>query len=197
MAGPEDEYGKFFEEIQDCSACWAAEGRRTRPVIWGRPDARIVQVSQAPSARAQAAGRPFDDASGRRLREWYGISEAVFYDPGLFYMTSMARCHPGRAPGGGDLRPPRACADRWLLREISLLDPRAYVLLGSLPATFLLGRGGFASRVFSDQRLFGKPCYVLPHPSPRNAAWLARHPDFVSRRLPGIREALARILAGP
>lgn len=55
------------------------------------------QISQAPSIHVHESGLPFNDASGKRLRqEWYQISDACFYDPNNFYIASMGHCYPGK-----------------------------------------------------------------------------------------------------
>ncbi len=114
-------------------------------------------------------GIPFNDASGRRLRQnWYQISDAQFYDPDLFYITSMGHCYPGKGKTG-DKKPPRCCFDMWTKRE-------------------------FTELVFQDQEYDGIPCYVLPHPSPLNVRWFRMHPEFEIQRMPVIREKLHQVL---
>ncbi|MFR0985782.1 MAG: uracil-DNA glycosylase family protein [Frisingicoccus sp.] len=53
-----------------------------------------MQISQAPSRTVHNTGKPFNDASGRRLRsEWYRISDETFYNPDNFYIVSIAHCY--------------------------------------------------------------------------------------------------------
>ena len=67
----------------------------------GNPHAKIFQISQAPSIHVHESGLPFNDASGKRLRqEWYQISDACFYDPNNFYIASMGHCYPGKKERG-------------------------------------------------------------------------------------------------
>ena len=74
------ELEKLQAQLRACRHC---EGMlEPRPVVHGNPGAPILQVSQAPGKKVHETGIPFNDASGRRLRQdWYQISDAQFYDP--------------------------------------------------------------------------------------------------------------------
>lgn len=183
-------------EIRACTACAERFGFTPHPVLQGRQDSRILQISQAPSQRAHGSGIPFSDASGRTLREqWYHLSDEVFYDPGAFYIAAIGRCFPGKAPGGGDRPPPRACADRYLQRELALVDFRLCLVLGAHAAKYLFPGQPFSALVFESLTLQGRPAYVLPHPSPLNVKWFKDNPLFFERRLPEIRAAIVQALA--
>lgn len=58
------------------------------------------------------AGRPFDDASGVRLRGWLGLDEATFRDPAKIAVLPMGFCFPG-VGRSGDLPPRPECAPLW------------------------------------------------------------------------------------
>lgn len=183
------------EEILRCRICEAQFGFAPRPVVVGAANARIMQVSQAPSRIVHATGKPFDDASGRRLRgEWYAILDAVFYDPDCFYIAAMAHCYPGKAEKGGDKPPPKICAQTWLAREMKAVDNRIYILIGAYAARYFYPQADFTALVAQDQTLGGKPAYVLPHPSPLNGKWLRDNPWFLRERMPVIRAAVHRVL---
>ncbi len=166
-----------------------------RPVVHGNPGAPILQVSQAPGKKVHETGIPFNDASGRRLRQdWYQISDAQFYDPDLFYITSMGHCYPGKGKTG-DKKPPRCCFDLWTRREIELKPgTRMMLVIGREAASRLFPKREFTELVFQDQEYDGIPCYVLPHPSPLNVRWFRMHPEFETQRMPVIREKLHQVL---
>lgn len=179
------------EELLACRLCADRFGFEPRPVFQGSTVAPILQVSQAPSLTVSRTGRPFDDASGRRLRgEWYQITDQVFYDPEKFYIASVGRCYPGRAPGGGDRLPPKVCAQTWLVRELPLVDFRLMILIGGAAAQFFFPGRDITSLVFQDHEILGRPAFVLPHPSPLNIKWFRDHPAFFEQRLPQIRQAV-------
>lgn len=187
------ELEKLQAQLRACRHC---EGMlEPRPVVHGNPGAPILQVSQAPGKKVHETGIPFNDASGRRLRQdWYQISDAQFYDPDLFYITSMGHCYPGKGKTG-DKKPPRCCFDMWTRREIELKPgTRMMLVIGREAASRLFPKREFTELVFQDQEYDGIPCYVLPHPSPLNVRWFRMHPEFETQRMPMIREKLHQVL---
>ena len=185
-------------EIRACRRCRAAFGFEPHPIVFGSQNARIMQISQAPSSHVHDTGKPFNDASGRRLRrEWYRISDETFYDPDNFYIVSIAHCYPGKNPNGGDRRPPKSCADLWLAQELSLVQNRLYLLIGSAAATYFFPGKKLTDLVFEDQTLAGKPAFVLPHPSPLNVKWFRDYPEFLGRRVAEVASAVHAALDLP
>lgn len=161
----------------------------------GNVNSKIIQISQAPSSNVHKTLKPFDDASGRKLRsEWYHIPDEVFYDPDNFYITSIAHCYPGKSPGGGDRLPPKSCAEKWLLKEIELVNNEIFILIGGKAAGFFFPKEDFTSLVFEDSTINGKPAYVLPHPSPLNVKWFKDNPEFLNSRVREIEETVHKVL---
>lgn len=66
--------------INDPDNAWATK-QGWQPLYAAHPGARVVIIGQAPGRRAQEAGIAWDDASGKTLRTWLGISTETFYDP--------------------------------------------------------------------------------------------------------------------
>lgn len=162
------------------------------------PHAKIFQISQAPSIHVHESGLPFNDASGKRLRqEWYQISDACFYDPNNFYIASMGHCYPGKKERGGDCLPPKHCAEHWLQKEMAMVDSELYIIIGALAASYIFPKIPFHDLVFNTQTLHDRKAFILPHPSPLNNRWLKQHPKFISERLPLLRKVLHEILDIP
>ncbi len=181
--------------ILSCRLCQRHFGFTPRPYVWGSADALIMQISQAPSLSVHHSGRPFDDVSGKRLRQWYGVREDVFYDKHIFYITSIAHCYPGKTSKGTDRRPPIRCARLWLEREMQLVENKLYIIVGAVAAKYFFPQDDFTSLVFDkDLTIGGRPVIVLPHPSPTNWRWLANHPDFFNIRLPYIRQIIRDVI---
>ncbi len=182
------------DEISRCRLCRDLFGFEPRPIVMGNRDAKIMQISQAPSKRVHETGLPFNDSSGKRLREeWYGISDKDFYNPDHFYMVSMAHCYPGKSQGKGDRHPPKICSQQWLLKEMELVDNEIYLIIGRIAAEFFFPGEKMMSLVFGDKKINGKPAYVLPHPSPLNIKWFRDYPEFLNKRIVRIREEVQRI----
>lgn len=182
-------------EIAQCRLCRDTFGFEPRPIIFGNYHAKIMQISQAPSKTVYETGKPFNDASGRKLRrDWYNITDGDFYHPGHFYIASMAHCYPGKAPGQGDRRPPKICAQQWLFKEMPLVENEIYIIIGSYAAEMLFPGERITALAFEDRQLNGKPAYILPHPSPLNMKWFKDYPQFEKVRIPLIQKEVHKIL---
>jgi uracil-DNA glycosylase family 4 len=190
----EKQFLTLKKKIEDCRICEDLFGFEPKPLVWGNFDAKIVQISQAPSLIAYRTQRPFTDKSGEKLRrDWYQIPDGVFYNPENFYITAVSHCYPGKSKSG-DKSPPIECAKRWLVRELELVNPRLFIVLGSHAASFLFPKGRFGKLVFCNQTLKSIPCYVIPHPSPQNIKWFKDNPGFEAKRLLELRRVIHQAL---
>ena len=188
------------DEIAACRLCadrfaLTATAHVPRPVVWYRPTARILVAGQAPGARVQASGLPFDDASGDRLRDWMGVGREAFYDRDRVAVVPMAFCFPGYDANGSDLPPPAICAATWRARVIAELSAvQLTLLVGGAAMGWHLGRGPVAARALAWREHAARRIYPLPHPSWRNTGWLKRNPWFEAELVPELRAAVARVL---
>jgi uracil-DNA glycosylase len=183
----------------------AALPHEPNPVCVPSATARICICGQAPGTRVHASGRPFTDPSGVRLRDWMGIGEDVFYDPGRVSIVPMGFCFPGHDKHGGDLPPRRECRATW--------HDRVFAAMPQLELIVVVGRyaqdyhmGGEARPTLTetvrnwhavhDNPREGRPRILpLPHPSWRNNAWLKKNPWFEAELLPVLRSEVARLIA--
>ena len=190
-------------ELSACRLCagrFAATGtgHAPRPVFQIDPAAGLLIASQAPGMRAHRSGLPFDDPSGERLRAWMGIGRESFYDARRVAIVPMGFCFPGHDAKGGDLPPPRLCAETWRARMLALLPGLELTLLvGQYAQAWHLGTTLGTSLTERVRRWREAPPGViaLPHPSWRNTAWLNRNPWFADEVLPRLRAEVARVLA--
>ncbi len=190
-----DELVYLQNQILQCRLCQDSLGFEPRPIVLGNHNAKIMQISQAPSKSVHETGKPFNDASGRKLRrEWYQISDEDFYNPDNFYIVSMAHCYPGKAPGGGDRRPPKICSKQWLLKEMELIDNEIYIIIGGIAAEFFFPGEKITSLAFEDKQINGKPAYILPHPSPLNMKWFKDYPQFTEERIKKVQKEVHKVL---
>ncbi|WP_408887530.1 uracil-DNA glycosylase family protein [Teichococcus aestuarii] len=162
--------------------------------------ARVLIISQAPSSRVHVTGLPWNDASGERLRGWMGIDRPTFDDGARVAIVPMGLCYPGRLPRGGDAPPRPECAPLWHPRLIPpMRQVRLTLLVGAHAVRAVLGRAAasrFGETVRDQAALRPRGLAVLPHPSWRTKVWADARPWFEQAVLPGLREAVARALAG-
>ena len=194
-----DSFQEFISEIRNCRLCENQLPLGPRPVLQVSSTAQLLIASQAPGTKVHQSGVPFDDDSGRRLRDWMGITEREFYDERLVAIVPMGFCYPGRS-GGGDAPPRRECARHWRVPLLSMLpDVRLTLLVGSYAQEAAIGPGRVTERV-SDFRDHLPKVFPLPHPSWRSRIWAARNPWFEKEVLPElkrqVRAALSREAKG-
>jgi len=184
-------------EARACTLCAEHLPLGPRPVLAGTPTSRIVIVGQAPGTKVHASGVPWDDDSGRRLREWLQIDDEVFYDPARVALLPMGFCYPGRK-GGGDAPPRPECAPTWHERLMAgMPELRLVVLAGMYAHKHYLGRSRRKTltetvRVGEE---YGPRLFPLPHPAWRVRLWMKKNPWFEAETLPRLRAAVSDALA--
>ena len=190
---------ELLAEIRACAICAGALPLGPRPVLRASAEARLMIVGQAPGTRVHETGVPWNDASGKRLREWMAIAPEVFYDERRVAIAPMGFCYPGRYPRGGDLPPRPECAPAWHARLRALL-PRVSltVLAGAYAQRHYLGarRKGSVTETVAAWRHYLPDFLPLPHPSWRTRGWVSRNPWFEAELAPELRARVAA-LTGP
>lgn len=188
---------ELIPELKKCRKCQEEFGYEPRPVVWGSPNAKIMQISQAPSKKVHEIGRPFSDLSGKKLRQnWYEITDEQFYNGDNFYITTVGHCFPGKSGRNNyDKKPPKCCYEMWTKKEIELKkNTQLYLIVGGEAASRLFPKRKLTDLVFEDLTINGIKAYVLPHPSPLNIKWFKDHPEFERDRLPQIRKAIHQLI---
>ncbi len=184
-----------MERVRQCTLCQAVLPHEPRPVVQASPEARILVVGQAPGRRVHETGLPFNDPSGDRLRDWMGISRAVFYDEHQLAILPMGFCYPGTGKQG-DLPPRPECAPAWRKAILSHLT--------HIQLTLVIGRYAQAWHLGSPKRsvtdavleweAHWPELVALPHPSPRNNRWLKENPWFEDAVLPRLKARVRDVL---
>jgi len=186
----------LLKKVRACTACKDQLPLGPRPIVRASATARILIVGQAPGVRVHRTGIPWNDASGVRLREWMGVSEAEFYDDSRIAIVPMGYCYPGRG-ASGDLPPRRECATLWLDKLLAgMPEIELTVLIGHYAQRHFLGSSRKATMLETTQAWADyAPRYLpLPHPSPRNTPWLKRNRAFEAELLPELRARVAGLL---
>lgn len=188
---------RLLAEIRACTLCAADLPLGPRPIVRGRPTARLLIISQAPGTRVHETGLSFDDRSGDRLRQWLGLGRAAFYDETRVAVMGMGFCYPGRDAKGGDLPPRPECAPLWHERlRPHFSAVRLTLLVGSYAIRYYVteSRRKPLAATLPRWRTYLPQYFVLPHPSWRTTAWERSNPWFGAELLPELRRAVAAAL---
>lgn len=185
----------LLSEVRDCTICASELPLGPRPVLQMHAKAKILIAGQAPGKKVHDSGVPFDDASGKRLREWLGITQEVFYDPESVAILPMGFCFPGSGKSG-DLAPRPECQPAWrgqLLSHLSQLQ--LTIVLGSYAQKHHFGDASSSvTDLVKSWQTYWPTVVPLPHPSPRNNIWLRKNPWFEIEVLPPLRQHVSKIL---
>lgn len=186
----------LLENIKQCTICENHLALGPRPVVSAHPDSKIVIIGQAPGTKVHASGIPWDDASGKQLRNWLDVTVEEFYDETKFAIIPMGFCYPGKGKTG-DLPPRPECAPQWhkpLFDELKNIEQ--VILIGMYAQNYYLGKKA-KNTLTETVRNYNEylPRYLpLPHPSPRNRFWLTNNPWFMDEVLPELRKNVKSIL---
>jgi uracil-DNA glycosylase family 4 len=178
------------------SRCRLCDAVTPPPILWARPGQRNLLVGQAPGIVEVEIALPFAGTAGRTLRRWLaplGVTDhASFLE--LFAVAAVAKCYPGRLPGGRGDRVPtrteRANCLPWTNAAIRLLDPRLVVPVGRLAIDDWIGRASLSDVIGRRFEVDGRIVVPLPHPSGASS-WtnLPAHRELIVRAVELIREA--------
>jgi uracil-DNA glycosylase len=192
-------FDRLIGEVRRCAICAPHLPLGPRPIVHGRPSARLLIISQAPGTRVHETGLSFNDRSGDRLREWLGIDRATFYDGTRVAIMPMGLCYPGRLARGGDAPPRKECAPRWHAAILGGFPKiRLILLVGSYAIAYYLKRRAKPTMTATVQawRDYLPEFFPLPHPSWRTTIWARRQPWFEAETLPDLRRRVREILGG-
>lgn len=190
------ELDDLLARARDCRHCEKYLPLGPRPVLSAHTSARIVLIGQAPGTAVHETGVPWNDPSGRRLRDWMGVEEDIFYDPQQVALIPMGFCYPGRGRSGDN--PPRPeCAPLWHQALLNHLNARTLMLLIGqyAQAAYLVEhKAKTLTETVRNWRSCPYGMLPMPHPSPRNNIWLRRNPWFEQEFVPELRACVATAL---
>jgi uracil-DNA glycosylase len=185
-----------LRRARDCTVCAAHLPLGPNPIFRIHPQARIALISQAPGRLAHRSSIAWDDPSGRRLRQWLGVTDDTFFHTSTFAVLPIGFCYPGKGKGG-DLPPRPECAPLWqdtLLRMLPNL--RLKILIGAYSQAHYLGKRRRKNltetvRHYTD---YLPEFFPIPHPSPRNGIYLRRNPWFETENVPELQRLVGKII---
>lgn len=167
------------------------------PVYSASVSSRIVLVGQAPGRIAQQTLKPWNDVSGRLLRQWLNVTDEQFYDPDLFALMPIDFYYPGKGTHG-DLPPRLDFARKWHPRLLAQMpNVRLTILVGSYAQKYYLDRRAKQNltATVADFNAFLPDYFPLVHPSPLNIGWRKHNPWFESDVVPVLQTIVKEVLS--
>lgn len=184
----------LLSNIRSCDIC--KEFLNPNPVVFASKSSKIIIIGQAPGTKVHKSGIPWDDASGKQLRKWMGVTNEQFYNTNNFAIIPMGFCYPGKGKTG-DLPPRKECASQWHNHLLIQMDNvELVVLIGMYPQNYYLKNSvkKTLTETVDNFHEYLPKYFVLPHPSPRNRFWLTKNPWFEKEVLPVFKNKIQKIL---
>ena len=186
----------LLKEIRACTICKDFLPNLPKPIIRASSNSKILVIGQAPGQKVQNSGVPWEDASGKALREWLNVSCEQFYDTNLFAIMPMGFCYPGTGKSG-DLPPRKECAVAWHKKVLEQMpDIQLTLLIGKYAQGYYLSQSAKESLTETvKNHVAYLPNFIpLPHPSPRNNIWLKKNDWFKIEAIPLLQYKVKTIL---
>jgi len=167
----------LLEDIRACKLCEDLP-LGPNPILQGSESSKILICGQAPGRITHHKGIPFDDPSGKRLRQWLGIDRETFYDAKKLAIVPMGFCFPGT-----------------LLEALPNVE--LTIIIGQYAIDWHMGKD--RKQRLTDRVLAWEDHWperlITPHPSPRNLRWLKNNPWFEKNVIPVLQARVKTLLA--
>jgi DNA polymerase len=171
---PEQALAALACEVETCTRCRLASGRRNVVVGEGASAPSVLFIGEGPGAEEDRTGRPFVGQAGRLLD---GMIFALGLERTQVYIGNVVKCRP---PGNRDPQDDEmAACSPFLDRQIDLLRPRVIVALGRVAARHLTGsskpigalRGRWTAYRGIPLLPTFHPAYLLRSPAAKREVW--------------------------
>ena len=153
-------------------------------------ESKIAIIGQAPGKKVHASGIPWDDQSGKNLRNWLNVTPETFYNTSKFAIVPMGFCYPGKGKTG-DLPPRKECAPTWhdsVFTYTSNIE--LFILIGKYAQDYYLKDNNTLTNRVKNFHDYLPQYFVLPHPSPRNNIWIKKNKWFLQDVIPELQQLI-------
>ncbi len=168
-----------------------------KPLYTAGARAKIAIIGQAPGIKAQLSQVPWDDASGKMLRMWLGMSDEQFYNSDIVALIPMDFYYPGKG-AHGDMPPRKGFAEKWHPQLLAAMpDIELIVLIGAYAQKHYLA-GNAKKNLTETVRAYEEylPRYFpTVHSSPLNFRWRAKNPWFESEVVSALKRRVYQVIA--
>ncbi len=156
------DWQQLRQMVSSCTACPLSQARKQTVFGVGDEQADWLFIGEGPGAREDELGEPFVGQAGKLLDN---MLQAISLSRGQdVYIANIVKCRP---PGNRNPQDAEAAQCRpYLLRQITLIQPRLIVALGKVAAQNLLATDASIASLRGRLHEFsGIPLIVTYHPA--------------------------------
>ncbi|MHA1304969.1 MAG: uracil-DNA glycosylase [Candidatus Heimdallarchaeaceae archaeon] len=173
MIGNENDLQNLTEKIKNCIACPLCESRtNTVPGIYGSFNG-LCFIGEAPGYYEDQQGLPFVGRSGNLLNK---MLNSVGLRREEVSILNVVKCRPTNEEGSNrtpTINEVKFCAEKWLLKQVSYLQPKLLVTLGSVSLRFFFPNARVTKEAGQMKTTeYGYKLFITYHP-----AYLLRNPQ--------------------
>ncbi len=153
---------EIAQHIRTCTLCPLHTGRTRAVPGFGRVDADIMFIGEAPGYHEDQQGLPFVGASGKYLTELLAKIGLTRSD---VYITNVVKCRP---PENRDPLPAEigTCRPAYLDQQIAIIQPKIIATLGRYSMALFFPPTARISKIHGEPlRANGRIYYPLFHPA--------------------------------
>jgi uracil-DNA glycosylase family 4 len=162
--------------VKSCQKCALHETRTHAVFGVGRRDADLLIIGEAPGANEDKQGEPFVGRAGQLLNS---MLVSIGLERSEVYIANILKSRPprNRDPSISEV----AACTPYLVRQITLIQPKVLIALGRIAAQYLLSTEAPMSQLRGQQFEYGPlktpllityhPAYLLRSPREKRKAW--------------------------
>ncbi len=147
-----------------CAGCLDCELGKTRTKLVfgvGNASSPVMLIGEGPGEQEDLQGIPFVGRAGQLLDD---MLKMIDLDRSRVYIANVVKCRP---PKNRDPLPEeKAACEKWLRRQIEIVDPRIIICLGRIAATSIIDESFRITRQHGQWfDVDGRRCLAIYHPS--------------------------------
>lgn len=167
------QFDELRSAVNSCTLCKLHSTRTNTVFSDGNESAKLMFIGEGPGRDEDEQGLPFVGRAGQLLTK---MINAMQFDRKDVYIANIVKCRP---PDNRNPEPVEAntCMP-YLIRQIELVKPKVIVLLGAVPALYILGKTGITRLRGNWHEYMGikvmptlHPAYLLRNPDAKKDAW--------------------------
>lgn len=147
-------------QVRTCTGCQLSQGRNNAVPGEGSAEAEVMFIGEGPGFHEDRLGRPFVGPAGQFLDD---LLRSIGLNRDQVFIANMIKCRP---PQNRDPLPAEmAACDKYLDRQIELINPKLIVTLGRFSlGRFFPGEGITRARGKVREK-DGRHIYPIMHPA--------------------------------